>query len=259
MRRPWPRRLRPGQQLDRDRRRPRAARARVRVVLAGEQVGRGEERALQPGPRRGGERLRRDGRLAADPTSPWSRRSIGVGRARSSRIASIAASWSARQRRRRGRACAGASRRAAAAEVRVRGVVDRDRPRPRRGRAGAAGRPSRAGARAARRTRAAGARRRGPRTSPGSGPPRARRRSPTSSSLVADRGRAGTPRSRSRPRSSASRIAIRRRAAVRPGGQPVDRHDPPDVEQLVVAAHGLEVRVVEGQLPAEVLELARRR
>ena len=29
-----------------------------------------------------------------DPTSPWSRRSIGVGRARSSRIAAIAESWS---------------------------------------------------------------------------------------------------------------------------------------------------------------------
>ena len=42
-----------------------------------------------------------------------------------------------------------------------------------------------------------------------------------------------------------------------PRGQPVHRHDPPDVEQLVLVALGLEVRVVEGPRPAEVLELAR--
>ncbi len=41
-----------------------------------------------------------------------------------------------------------------------------------------------------------------------------------------------------------------------PGRQPVDRHDPPDMEHLVVVALWLEVGVVEGQLPAESLELA---
>jgi hypothetical protein len=40
------------------------------------------------------------------------------------------------------------------------------------------------------------------------------------------------------------------------GGQAVDRHDPPDMEHLVVIALGLEVRIVERQLPAEVLDLA---
>src|SRR4029079_4669429 len=37
----------------------------------------------------------------------------------------------------------------------------------------------------------------------------------------------------------------------------VDRHDPPHVEHLALRADRLEVRVVESQLPAEVLELAR--
>ncbi len=39
------------------------------------------------------------------------------------------------------------------------------------------------------------------------------------------------------------------------GGQAIDRHDPPDVEHLVVVAFRLEVGVVEGELPAEMLEL----
>ena len=44
----------------------------------------------------------------------------------------------------------------------------------------------------------------------------------------------------------------RRRQA---GGQPIDRNDPPDVQQLVVAAHGLEVRIVDRELAAEPLQL----
>ena len=39
-----------------------------------------------------------------------------------------------------------------------------------------------------------------------------------------------------------------------PGGQPVDRHDPAGEQDLVVALEDLEVRVVEGQLPAEPLD-----
>src|SRR5204863_8832534 len=39
-------------------------------------------------------------------------------------------------------------------------------------------------------------------------------------------------------------------------GQPIDRHDPPDVEHFALGPDRLEVRVVERQLPAEVLELA---
>ena len=40
------------------------------------------------------------------------------------------------------------------------------------------------------------------------------------------------------------------------GGQPIHRHDPPDVEHLVVVALGLEVRVIERELPTEALQLA---
>ena len=42
-----------------------------------------------------------------------------------------------------------------------------------------------------------------------------------------------------------------------PGRQPVDGHDPPGVEDLVVALDRLELGVVEGQLPAEPLDPAR--
>ena len=56
------------------------------------------------------------------------------------------------------------------------------------------------------------------------------------------------------------RLADRRPQADRgqPGGQRVDRHDPADVEQLGLAhlaREDLELRVVEGQPPPEVLEL----
>ena len=42
-----------------------------------------------------------------------------------------------------------------------------------------------------------------------------------------------------------------------PGGEPINRHDPADVQQLVVSALLLEVRVVERSRPAEMLQLAR--
>ena len=121
----------------------------------------------------------------------------------------------------------------------------------RRGRAGDAGRPSRAGARAARRRRAAGARRRGPRTSPGSGRPRAPGRCPTSCSSA----RIGSGRYSAycdaRP---VERLAHRDPEAGgrQAGREPVDRHDPADVEHLALGSDRLEVGVVEGQLPAEV-------
>ena len=54
------------------------------------------------------------------------------------------------------------------------------------------------------------------------------------------------------------RLADRRPEADRgqPGGQRVDRHDPAGVEQLRVVGDDLELRVVEGQPAAEVLDLA---
>ena len=115
---------------------------------------------------------------------------------------------------------------------------------------------ARAGARAARRRRPAGAPRRGPRTTPGSGPPRARRRSRASVLAAAELARQvlGVL-----PAGAVERLPDRapQRDRGEPGRQPVHGHDPPDVEQLVVVALGLEVGVVERPLPAEVLELAR--
>ena len=55
------------------------------------------------------------------------------------------------------------------------------------------------------------------------------------------------------------RLADRRAEADRgeAPGQPVDRHDPPGMEQLRVVGDDLEFGVVEGQPAAEVLDLAR--
>ena len=55
------------------------------------------------------------------------------------------------------------------------------------------------------------------------------------------------------------RLADRRPQADRgqAAGQPVDRHDPAGVEQLGVLGDDLELGVVEGQLAAEMLDLAR--
>ena len=205
---------RAGQQLDGDRRVLEQRRQRP-VVLPGEQVRRGEERALQPGPRRRRERVGRDGRLAATRRRPGGAgASASAGRGRPGcRGSPRPGPSSARPR--------GPSFRAERALERgpklgVVGVGARRPAGPRPAPAAAAARPSPAGARAARRTRAAAAPRRGPRTSPGSGPPRAP--APIADDLLAlaRSAAAGTPGTPCPARSSASRIAIRSRFAVSP-------------------------------------------
>ena len=229
------RRERARQQLDGDAERPRAAR-RGSEVLAGEQVGRREERALEPG------RARPPRAHRPRPRSCPSRRRPGGGgasasaAARSPRIASIAVVLVVGQLDVAPELATASASASGGAERGVRGVVDGDRPAPRRGRAAGAARPCRSGAPAARRTRAGGARRRGPRTSPGSGPPRAPSAMPASASPRRGSGRAGTPGRRGRRGRAPRGSPIRRRARGQAGRQPVDRHDPPDVEQLVVVA-----------------------
>ena len=50
-------------------------------------------------------------------------------------------------------------------------------------------------------------------------------------------------------------MAVRRRAAGQAARQPIDRHDPPGVQDLAVTGQHLELRVVDGQLAPEVLDL----
>ena len=202
-------------------------------VLAGEQVGRGEQGALEPGPRGRGEGIGRDRGLARADVALEEPQHRG-------RPGEVVADGVDRRRPGRRSARSAAPIRApiasaSAARTATSGALDRPAPpAPHRGPAGGGARPSRAGAPGARRTRAGGAPRRGPRRSPGSGPPRspaAIGTSPSSAMISA-----GRYSGYAKPAlSSASRMADRRRTAVSPAVSAVDRHDPAGVEQLGVA------------------------
>ena len=239
------------QQLDGDRRVLEQRRERP-VVLAGEEVGRGEQRSLHPGPRRSRQRVRRDRRLAR---------------------AHVALEQS-EHRRRAGEVAADVLDRPVLvdgqhdlafelppdrpfqrlAQLRVGRIVDGDRP----GRVPPA------------------------LSSPGDHAQLERQqlveRQPPERRVatlerdrvvglfqrVADRGQLLAAQDiagqvfRVRLAGPVEQVADRDPQPVRgePRAQAVDRHDPPDVEQLVVLALGLEVGVVERQLPAEPLQLA---
>ena len=164
-----------------------------------------------------------------EPTSPWSSRSMGVGRGEVGPDRVHRDHLIGRQLHRVAEPCSEriADRRPARSSSTI-GRRHGDRPRtdPALG----AARPSRPGAPAARRTRAAAGPRREPRTPPGSGPPRGPRRS---AAAAPRRGSpAGGTRGRpARPCRAPARTATRRRFGRQPGGEPIDRHDPPGVEQ----------------------------
>ena len=186
------------------------------MVLPGEEVGRREERALQPGPRRRRERLRRHGGLARTrrrPGGAGASASAGRGRPGSS---PIAASWSA---------VSATSWPELSPERAVERGAERARRRrrrrrpagPRRARAAAAARPcpswsASSSSNASRRSAASR-----PSNDDGVvGLLERLRRSPTTLLALADRGRQVLRVRPCRRGRATSRIAIRSRSAVRP-------------------------------------------
>ena len=215
--------------------------ATVSEVLAGEEVRRREQRGLAAGERGRGERPRGHGRLArADVALDQAEHRDRAGEVVPDLVDRRL--LVRRERRRRGRACVRATPRARRGSSASAALVDRRSAPCAPGHGPAAARPSPAGARAARRTRAGGAPRRAARTSSGSGRPRAPRRSAAAPRRRGVRA-AGTPGRRC-PRRRAPRASPRAAGGGQPGGQPVDGHDPADVEQ-VRGVGRLELRIVE--------------